>query len=432
MRRIGSRAQVMHGTAKMTGGGLRKKDLKYNKQGKIVSKKMSQRAKKEKRLQKAGYTIKKGQFGAVRSMRGGNIFKNIFKNMEFDKFMEEAEKDLPLNYSKRKFLLHKRDNNNKSMFDYFLERSDDDGKKIVKWAVEKGFINKSKVNKKISEPEFHKYLGSLYGSYKNTSNGLAGLSALFNKSNISLGHEAINIIDRETRRHTFKIAPEFSRKLQFVNFPNIKILSGREFLKKIMDEKKSSLTGTYNNVSVNEGFYLGQTYPDYIRISICNLARLAGWKTQWRPCELNRNKKNNPNNISLQKLIQCYCRKSKNINKPKTVYFFLPQYYTDTHITCKEFDMIIDNNLYKDSYCNMIFVYGMYEFIETIIDMLSLPAIRDKELIYRIPMTYRILTVCALCIADKKEKAILIENYLSINNINHINHIKSLFNNLKV
>ena len=37
--RIGSRAQVMHGTAKMTGGGLKKKDLKYNKQGKIVSKK---------------------------------------------------------------------------------------------------------------------------------------------------------------------------------------------------------------------------------------------------------------------------------------------------------------------------------------------------------------------------------------------------------
>ena len=57
---------------KMTGGGLRKKDLKYNKHGKIVSKKMSQRAKKEKRLQKAGYTTVKGQFGAV-NMDGGKI-----------------------------------------------------------------------------------------------------------------------------------------------------------------------------------------------------------------------------------------------------------------------------------------------------------------------------------------------------------------------
>jgi hypothetical protein len=71
MQRIGSRAQVMHSNAKMTGGGLKKKDLKYNKQGKIVSKKMSAMAKKEKRLQKAGYTTKKGQFGAVRTMRGG-------------------------------------------------------------------------------------------------------------------------------------------------------------------------------------------------------------------------------------------------------------------------------------------------------------------------------------------------------------------------
>ena len=77
MQRIGSRSQVMHGNAKMTGGGLKKKDLKYNKQGKIVSKKMSAMAKKEKRLQKAGYTTKKGQFGAVRInsnkiMKGGS------------------------------------------------------------------------------------------------------------------------------------------------------------------------------------------------------------------------------------------------------------------------------------------------------------------------------------------------------------------------
>ena len=66
MQNIGSRAQVMHGTAKQTGGGLRKKDLKYNKQGKNLSKKKSTRAKKEKRLQKAGWVTRKGKFGAVR------------------------------------------------------------------------------------------------------------------------------------------------------------------------------------------------------------------------------------------------------------------------------------------------------------------------------------------------------------------------------
>jgi hypothetical protein len=84
MNRIGSRAQVMHGNAKITGGGLKKKDLKYNKQGKIVSKKMSAIAKKEKRLQKAGYTTKKGQFGAVKIMRGGDQtnYEYIVENME--------------------------------------------------------------------------------------------------------------------------------------------------------------------------------------------------------------------------------------------------------------------------------------------------------------------------------------------------------------
>jgi endonuclease/exonuclease/phosphatase family metal-dependent hydrolase len=71
MQRIGSRAQVMHGTAKQTGGGLKKKDLKYNKQDKIVSKKMSTVAKKEKRLQKAGYITKKGIFKLFNKQRGG-------------------------------------------------------------------------------------------------------------------------------------------------------------------------------------------------------------------------------------------------------------------------------------------------------------------------------------------------------------------------
>ena len=64
MRKRGSRAQVMNGTALRTPGGLRKKDLKYNKQGRIVSKKKSLRAKREKRLEKAGYKTEKGVFGS--------------------------------------------------------------------------------------------------------------------------------------------------------------------------------------------------------------------------------------------------------------------------------------------------------------------------------------------------------------------------------
>ena len=67
--RIGTRAQVMHGTAKMTGGGLTKKQLKYNKRGKIVSRKASRTAKKNNRLVKSGYVTRKGVFGVVR--KGG-------------------------------------------------------------------------------------------------------------------------------------------------------------------------------------------------------------------------------------------------------------------------------------------------------------------------------------------------------------------------
>ena len=62
----GSRAQVMNGTAEHTPGGLKKSDLKYNTQGRIVSKKKSMQAKKDQRLKKAGWTHKKGEFGAIK------------------------------------------------------------------------------------------------------------------------------------------------------------------------------------------------------------------------------------------------------------------------------------------------------------------------------------------------------------------------------
>ena len=62
----GSRAQVHHGTAYKTPGGLTKDKLLMNKNGHIVSKKKHLTAKKEKRLEKAGYFTKKGKFGYVK------------------------------------------------------------------------------------------------------------------------------------------------------------------------------------------------------------------------------------------------------------------------------------------------------------------------------------------------------------------------------
>jgi hypothetical protein len=66
MKTNGSRAEVFHGNAAHTTGGLTKKDLIKNKHGEIVSKKKHLQAKKDKRLEKAGYFTQKGKFGFVR------------------------------------------------------------------------------------------------------------------------------------------------------------------------------------------------------------------------------------------------------------------------------------------------------------------------------------------------------------------------------
>jgi hypothetical protein len=63
---VGTRAEVMHDTAYKTSGGLPKEKLVYSKSGRIVSKSKHQTAKSEKRLQKYGYTAKKGHFGPVK------------------------------------------------------------------------------------------------------------------------------------------------------------------------------------------------------------------------------------------------------------------------------------------------------------------------------------------------------------------------------
>lgn len=61
---VGSRAMVMHGNARNTSGGLTKSDLKYTKDGRIVSKKASAAAAKSpgfKALKKGGFVVGKGK-----------------------------------------------------------------------------------------------------------------------------------------------------------------------------------------------------------------------------------------------------------------------------------------------------------------------------------------------------------------------------------
>lgn len=93
---IGSRAQVIHGTALKTAGGLKKGDLKLNAAGAIVSKKQSSRAKRvESPLlklwrdsMKAAYKTPKysGRFVAIRK---GTAFYNEIKK-DYQKRLTKA------------------------------------------------------------------------------------------------------------------------------------------------------------------------------------------------------------------------------------------------------------------------------------------------------------------------------------------------------
>ena len=89
----GSRAQVWHGTAYKTSGGLTKNNLMKNKSGRIVSKSKHTTAKRERRLIKHGFGTRKGHFGVVKlnghtrsrsksrrskRMRGGAPYGNGF------------------------------------------------------------------------------------------------------------------------------------------------------------------------------------------------------------------------------------------------------------------------------------------------------------------------------------------------------------------
>ena len=70
VKATGTRAEVMHGSAKHTSGGLEKKHLMMNKRGRIVSRKKSKTAKKMKRLEKAGFKPKRGTFKLFKKSDG--------------------------------------------------------------------------------------------------------------------------------------------------------------------------------------------------------------------------------------------------------------------------------------------------------------------------------------------------------------------------
>ena len=75
IKALGTKAEVFHGTAKHTSGGLKKKDLVKTKRGRIVSRRKQAAGKKAiLRLRKLGYVAKKGTFKLFKkgSKRGGS------------------------------------------------------------------------------------------------------------------------------------------------------------------------------------------------------------------------------------------------------------------------------------------------------------------------------------------------------------------------
>jgi hypothetical protein len=91
MQTTGSRAQVWHGTAKKTSGGLTKSNLMKNKHGRIVSRRKHASGKKTiKNLRKLGYVAKKGQFKLFhkgrksRKMKGGMAHGGPLSPHSFD------------------------------------------------------------------------------------------------------------------------------------------------------------------------------------------------------------------------------------------------------------------------------------------------------------------------------------------------------------
>tara|TARA_B100001564_G_scaffold301746_1_gene269201 strand:+ start:1128 stop:1436 length:309 start_codon:yes stop_codon:yes gene_type:complete len=90
-KKFGTRREVWNGSAEMTTGKLTKKDLKLNKQGEIVSKKASANGKTAmKFLKDAGYTTKKGVFGAFKDGKPTEVAKAWTKKEDAKK--KEAKK----------------------------------------------------------------------------------------------------------------------------------------------------------------------------------------------------------------------------------------------------------------------------------------------------------------------------------------------------
>ena len=117
MKRIGSRLEVINGLAMKTSGGLKVNDLIINKRGKVVSKKLHEKA-----IKQYGGTVNISKYKSITELH--NIPNNLktYKNNMIGKTAElnlMTNRNLPLN-SLYKYIIKKRFNNKT---EYELEKS---------------------------------------------------------------------------------------------------------------------------------------------------------------------------------------------------------------------------------------------------------------------------------------------------------------------
>ena len=91
MNKVGTKYDVMNGYAKMTGGGLKKKDLLYTENGKIISKKMLKASQKRRKSnQKGGMFTRKSH---ISKARDENLSKLADQHRTTNKSLKSRDDD---------------------------------------------------------------------------------------------------------------------------------------------------------------------------------------------------------------------------------------------------------------------------------------------------------------------------------------------------
>lgn len=264
--KIGSRTQVMYGTAKITKDNYSKKDLKYNKQSRIVLKKNNQKSKK------ILYKTQK-QYGGSKDILN-NFFKEFEKikieeNIKINIFQFKKLQNIITNLSNNKKKEYKKTakdkknklkQKNKPIFLTleFIEllingllMISDKYNKILNLSPSSNIINDiNKIKKKlfIIIKFIHNLLNNIRSNYDNLN---------FKKNflyNILIFSDLIKNDDEKTFKDIYKISNDLENKIEFLENMKYNILNFfvrcKSFYKQIIEDLNKKLNK--NNINKND------------------------------------------------------------------------------------------------------------------------------------------------------------------------------------